>query len=195
MYPNFHNMKPVPFHIIFIILISLAPLGTLYSQFYQTTSASVRFYSSAPVEDIEAISREGVSVINTKNSTISFKVKMRSFQFEKALMQEHFNENYMESERFPEASFKGKSNDVIDPASAEFQKLVFKGNFTVHGVTRERELPVLIKFSDDRKTMNLESEFMVKCEDHDIRIPRILWENIAEVIEVTVNAEYKIISP
>lgn len=186
-------MKPVSFQVLFAVLLWIAPARSVYSQFYQTTSASIKFYSSAPVEDIEAISREGVSVINIKNGAISFKVKMRSFRFEKALMQEHFNENYMESEQFPEASFKGKSADVIDPSTTSVQRVVFKGSFSVHGVTRERELPVLIKFSDDGKTMSLESEFMVECKDHDIKIPKILWENIAEVIEVTVNAEYQII--
>ncbi|WP_165499012.1 YceI family protein [Gramella sp. KN1008] len=177
---------------IFIVWIGFTE--TVRAQFYQTTSASVRFYSSAPVEDIEAISKEGISVINSKNGDISFKVKMRSFRFEKALMQEHFNENYVESEIYPDATFKGKSIGPIDTTFGRTQKVVFKGVFTVHGVSKERELPVIIKMSDDGKIMSLSSEFRVKCEDHDIKIPKILWENIAEVIDVYVNAEYKIIS-
>lgn len=187
-------MRTILYHIFVSLLVGISCLQPLQAQFYQTTSASVRFYSSAPVEDIEAVSKEGVSVINSDNGDISFKVKMRSFRFEKALMQEHFNENYVESERFPDASFKGKSMEKIDVSSTAAQKVIFKGTFTVHGVSKQRELPVTIKMSRDGKTMSLSSEFKVKCEDHDIKIPKILWENIAEVIDVFVNAEFKIIS-
>ncbi|MCM8568680.1 YceI family protein [Gramella jeungdoensis] len=186
-------MRSILFHIILFFLVC-ASWQPVQAQFYQTTSASVRFYSSAPVEDIEAISKEGVSVINSDNGDISFKVKMRSFRFEKALMQEHFNENYMESEKFPDASFKGKSVGQIDISSTKPQKVIFKGKFTVHGVSKQRELPVTIKMGSDGETMSLSSEFKVKCVDHDIKIPKILWENIAEVIDVYVKAEFKIIS-
>lgn len=186
-------MNPVFTKILIVLVMSCAVVAGR-AQFYQTTSASVRFYSSAPVEDIEAISKEGISVFNSRNGHLSFKVKIRSFRFKKALMQEHFNENYMESERYPEATFRGESIEVIDISSGISQKVTFKGSFTVHGISRERELPVIIKMSDDGKILTLSSEFRVKCEDHDIQIPRILWENIAEVIDVYVNAEYKIIS-
>ncbi len=179
--------------IIFTILCS--NFSSVYGQFYQTTAAEVSFFSSAPVEDIEAVSKEGISVINSKNAAISFKVKMRSFEFEKSLMQEHFNENYVESEKYPEAIFKGESSSPIDIESKSPQKIVFKGDFTVHGISRERELPATITLQDNGKSLVLESRFEVACKDHDIKIPKILWENIAEVIEVTVNANYQIITP
>lgn len=180
---------------LFLILTILCSnFNSINAQFYQTTSAEIRFFSSAPVEDIEAVSTEGISVINSKNAAISFKVKMRSFEFEKSLMQEHFNENYVESEKFPEASFKGESSSSIDLESTVPQKIVFKGDFTVHGVSRKRELPATITMQNNGKTLKLESRFEVACKDHDIKIPKILWENIAEVIEVTVNANYQIIT-
>lgn len=188
------QMNKVLSYIIIPLLVSIICSQPVCAQFYQTTSASVRFYSSAPVEDIEAISKEGVSVINSDNGDISFKVKMRSFRFDKALMQEHFNENYMESERFPDAIFKGKSTKEIDISSTRPQKVIFKGTFTVHGVSDQRELPVTIQMSSDGKIMSLNSEFKVKCKDHDIKIPKILWQNIAEVVDVFVKAEFKIIS-
>lgn len=179
---------------ILILTILFWSLTPATAQFYQTTSAKVRFFSSAPVEDIEAISKEGVSVLNSDNGSISFKVKMRSFNFEKALMQEHFNENYVESEKFPDASFKGKSTSAIDLESRSPQNIILKGTFTVHGVSKERELPVVITMKDEGKILQLESEFKVACEDHDIKIPKILWENIAEVIEVSVNADFQIMT-
>lgn len=168
---------------------------SLYAQssFYQTTNAKVNFYSSAPVEDIEATSNSGVSVLNTKNGSMSFRVKMRTFQFEKALMQEHFNENYMESEEFPSAGFKAQFRENINMDSAQLQNLILKGTLTIHGVSREREIPVTVQVSEDKQKIMLDSEFEVACKDHDIKIPKLLWENIAEVIEVKVELEYKII--
>lgn len=184
-------MRLILLQIIVIFLWNSLPVQ---AQFYQTTSAKVRFFSSAPVEDIEAVSNEGVSVFNPENGAISFKVKIRSFKFKKALMQEHFNENYMESEKFPDAVFKGKSLGKIDLSSSQPQKVIFKGTLSMHGVSQERELPVTIQMSNDRQSMQLQSEFKVKCEDHDIKIPKILWNNIAEVIDASVNAEFQIIS-
>lgn len=184
------------YFIINMVLTLLCYTGyseTVKAQYYQTTSANIKFYSSAPVEDIEAVSREGVSVINSENGKFSFKVKIRSFRFPKALMQEHFNENYMESETYPDATFKGYSQQPVDISKTTIQNLIFKGILEVHGVKQEREIPVSIKMSPDGNTMKLESNFEVKCEDHEIQIPKILWENIAEVIEVSVVAEYKIL--
>lgn len=180
-------------YLILILTILLSNNYSINAQFYQTTTASVGFFSSAPVEDIEAISKEGVSVINSDNGAISFKVKMRSFIFEKSLMQEHFNENYVESEKFPEATFKGESAGKIDLESGSPQQVIMNGLFTVHGVSKQRELPVTLTIKDNGKILRLESQFEVACEDHNIKIPKILWENIAEVIEVSVNADYQII--
>ncbi len=175
------------------ILIFLLFASSVRAQFYQTTTASIHFFSSAPIEDIEALSKDGVSVINSENGEISFQVAIRSFQFEKSLMQEHFNENLMESERFPKASFRGKSTETIDVNSFAPQKVNFEGVLTIHGVSRERIIPVVITINDNGKAANLTSEFKVEVADHDIKIPRLLWNNIAEIIAVTVNAEYQII--
>ena len=182
--------------VILLIFTGIFHPCYLYAQsnFYQTTNATVRFYSSAPVEDIRAVSNSGVSVFNSANQAISFKVSIRSFEFEKALMQEHFNENYMESENFPEGTFKGESIKEIDFDSHVPQQHILKGIFTVHGVSIERILPVTVTVMDDGKIFRLESNFEVACKDHHIKIPKILWENIAEVIEVNINADFQIIS-
>ncbi|TRO64343.1 YceI family protein [Christiangramia sabulilitoris] len=185
-------MRLLPLLILSILIGSFAPAK---AQFYQTTNAEITFFSSAPVEDIEAVSNDGVSVLNIDNGAISFKVKLRSFKFEKALMQEHFNENYMESEKFPDAIFKGQISGGFDSRSSNSQELIIKGDLTIHGVTREREIPVVIQISKDGEQLRLNSKFEVACKDHKIRIPKLLWENIAEVIEVTVNANYQIIKP
>lgn len=178
----------------YFFFLTAAFMQTLSAQFYQTTSANIDFFSSAPVEDIAAASQNGISVLNIENGAISFKVKIRSFVFNKALMQEHFNENYMESEKFPDATFKGNIVGDIDQNSNQPQNKVIKGTLTVHGISKEREIPAIIKFSESGKALSLNSEFNVKCKDHDIKIPKLLWQNIAEVLKVTVDAQYQIIS-
>lgn len=187
-------MRALILSVSFFILGILFPLSiSAQSSFYQTTNASIKFYSSAPVEDIEAISKSGISVLNAKNGSVSFKVKIRSFEFEKGLMQEHFNENYMESEEYPDASFKGSLMEMIDLNDTKVQKLILAGTLNIHGIPREREIPVMVKISRDKETITLKSEFEVSCNDHNIKIPKLLWENIAEVIKVNIDMEYKII--
>lgn len=187
-------MRTMRIYILLLFLFFHGGLLLAQAPLYTTSSASVRFYSSAPVEDIEAISDSGISVINLNNGDISFKIKIRSFKFEKALMQEHFNENYMESEIYPDASFKGSSLNEINLAFSGKQKIVFRGDLTIHGVSKQRDIPVILKLSDGGSMVTITSEFKVKCKDHKIQIPKILWENIAEVISVYINAEYQIIS-
>ncbi|MET7027931.1 YceI family protein [Sediminicola luteus] len=176
--------------LVLFIIFWISPVN---GQFFQTSSAQISFFSKTPLEDIKAKSPEGISVINSSTGEILFKIDIRSFQFKKSLMQEHFNENYMESEKYPTAEFKGISMVPIDITSIDNQEVVFKGDFTVHGVTKERELKTTIKLIDGN-TLVLESDFQVKCEDHNIKIPRILWQNIAEIIDVNVNATYQIVS-
>lgn len=176
--------------LLFFIIFWISPVN---AQFFQTSTAEISFFSKAPIEDIKAKSPEGISVLNSSTGEILFKIDIRSFQFKKSLMQEHFNENYMESEKYPNAEFKGISMVPIDINSIESQEVTFKGDFTVHGVTKERELKTIIKLIDGN-TLVLESDFQVKCEDHNIKIPRILWQNIAEIIDVNVNATYQIVS-
>lgn len=185
-------MRPLPLLILSFLIWSFSPAK---AQFYQTTNAEISFFSSAPVEDIEAVSNDGVSVLNIDNGAISFKVKVRSFKFEKALMQEHFNENYLESERFPDAILKGEITGGLDPGLSNSQELIIKGDLTIHGVSQEREIPIVVQISKDGKQLRLNSKFEVACKDHKIKIPKLLWENIAEVIEVTVDANYQIIKP
>lgn len=171
---------------IFLFLLSLE--SGLAQEIFQTKNARISFYSSAPVEDIMAVSREGSSLYNAATGEIIFKVRMRSFEFDKDLMREHFNENYVESHKYPEATFRGVISPVPDPGSTNDQEVLFKGDLEVHGRTRPREIPGTITISGDY--MNIKTKFDVANEDHDIKIPRLMFRNIAEVIKVTVDAHY-----
>lgn len=170
-----------------LLLINLP----VHAQFYQATDFKIGFFSAAPIEDIQADSGKAIVVFSKENGEVSIKVPMRSFQFPKALMQEHFNENYVESERFPNATLKGKIQDFqsLENGSKETYQLV--GELTVHGVTKHREIPVSLSLSEDGKTLNIYSEFKVACADHQIKIPKILWQNVAEEVEVKAQGELK----
>lgn len=174
---------------ILAILFILPGLGRAIAQkIYQTTNGQVEFFSSAPVEDISAVSNKGVSVLSTSGE-ISFRVQIKSLNFPKSLMQEHFNENYMESDKFPAATFKGRIINTPDLSiTGEFQ-VILQGVLEVHGVKQSREIPASLTVVNG--IINLKSQFDVACEDHNIKIPRILWQNIAEVVQVKINANFK----
>jgi len=177
------------FSILLFFILFTAPEICCSQEYYQTTDAKTKFYSSAPVEDIEAISNEGISVINAKTGGISIQIKIRSYRFRKALMQEHFNENYMESHDFPNAAFKGEILENLDFSSREEQEVTIKGILDVHGVKKDRTIPATIVINNG--DLFLTSQFDVACKDHDIKIPKIFWKNIAEVVQVNVTAKYK----
>lgn len=161
-----------------------------YSQgLFKTTTAEVEFFSSAPVEDIQAITNEGIGVLKPVTGEVSFLVQIKSLSFPKALMQEHFNENYMESDRYPTATFKGKIVGGVDLSSRGIRPVVLSGILNIHGVSKNREIPASVNITDNQIILN--TNFDVACEDYNIRIPKILWKNIAEVVQVRVNANLK----
>lgn len=174
--------------VIFLYFSILATNVCVAQEIFYTTSANIRFFSEAPIENIEAISNKAVSVFNVETGEIAFQVKINTFQFEKALMQEHFNENYMESEKIPKASFKGTVSN-FDPSLKIAQDVILKGDLNIHGVSQNMVIPASLEISNG--TLLLKTAFDVRCEDHNIKIPKLLWRNIAEIIEVDVKANYK----
>lgn len=155
---------------------------------YVSRNANISFYSSAPIEDIQAETNQAVSAINLKTGSVYFKVFIKSFQFEKSLMQEHFNSDYLESDKFPFAEFKGK---IISPATLNKDSsypATVTGQLTIHGVTKDYNTPGTISLKDGKLTIS--SVFKVHLVDHHIAIPRLLIKNIAEVVDVKVNAVY-----
>lgn len=173
------------------VLLTLA-FGQAFGQKYLTREGYIRFFSSTPMEDIEATTNQASSVLDAATGEIVFQVLMNSFTFEKALMQEHFNENYVESEKFPKAMFKGKVNGLesIDLAKDGTHEVEISGEFTVHGVAKERTVKATLSVADGE--ILIESKFDVVPEDHDIEIPSVVRGNIAKNIEVTVKAKYQL---
>lgn len=149
------------------------------------------FFSSAPMEDIEAHNHQAVSILDIKTGEVVASMLMRSFDFKKALMQEHFNENYVESHKYPKATFKGKvlNIDQVDLTRSGKYTLDVEGEMTIHGVTRS--IRVQADMEVENGALHAQVVFPLRVKDYDIEIPRLVIKNIAEVVEVTVSFHYK----
>lgn len=177
----------------FLLTIALlALLSPAFAQKYMTRTGKVTFFSSTPVENIEAINNDAASVIDSKGGDVMFQVPIKSFRFEKQLMQEHFNENYMESDKFPKAEFRGKITNIgtVDFTKNGTYNVKATGKMTMHGVTRDVSAGGTITVKDGAVTVN--AKFMIRPADYGIKIPTVVASKIADKIEVTVN---NILSP
>lgn len=159
-----------------------------HAQQYITRTGRITFFSSTPVENIEAINNEASCALDAATGELAFQVPIRSFKFEKALMQEHFNENYMESDKFPKAAFRGKVTDIsgVNFGKDGVYQVHAAGSLTIHGVTREVSTPGTITVKGN--TAVATAKFRVRPADFDIKIPGVVAGKIAKEIEVTVNS-------
>lgn len=171
---------------ILAVLLILGP-SFLFAQKYKVDSSEVSFFSEAPLENISAINKKSTSLYNRESGEIAFSIPIKSFVFEKALMQEHFNEKYLESDKYPRATFSGILLDLKQNVTGE-QEVKAKGKLTIHGVTRELEIKGIAV--DQGTRLQLKSKFKIKLEDYKITIPQLVIKNIAEEVEVSVNFIY-----
>ena len=151
----------------------------------------ITFFSSAILEDITATTNSVSSALNIQTNEIAFKVGIKSFEFRKRLMQEHFNENYMESDKYPHATFAGKINEEVDWGTNGVHEVTASGNLDIHGVRKFYTTKATIEVKNG--TIAARTKFNVKLEDHNIKIPRVVVKNIAEVVEVTVSSTYQLL--
>jgi len=165
---------------------------TAFTQRYITKNGHIKFYSETPVETIEAHNQQVNCALDSKTGEFVFKVLMKSFEFEKALMEEHFNENYVESDKFPNATFKGRvlNIDQIDLTQDGEYKVTVEGDLTIHGVTNKIMEDGIFKVENSRLLGS--AVFNVKPEDYKIKIPKTVINNIADDIEVTVNLDMEV---
>lgn len=162
--------------------------GEVRAQKYRLSSSEVSFFSEAPMENIEAFSEETKSIFDEANGEIAFILPIKSFSFEKSLMQEHFNENYLESDKYPNARFEGRLVDY-DPDKEGEQQVRAKGTLTIHGVSQQVDVPGTV--TRDSSGIGMEANFPVQVADYDIEIPKIVFYNIAEEVEVRVKLQYQ----
>lgn len=173
---------------ILLCLSLMLASAAAFAQQFITRSARVSFFSETPFENIEAINNEAAAVLDAGTGALQLIVPIKSFKFEKALMQEHFNENYLESDQYPKAEFKGRIQNM---GSVNLHKdgrypVVAVGKLTIHGVTRDVKTPGIVIVKGGLP--NAESTFVVRCADYNVKIPSVVSQKIAEEIKVSISA-------
>jgi hypothetical protein len=174
------------FIIICLIFLSEGNKVSAQKKFF-TRSGKIVFYSKAPIEDIKAVNNQVSCIYEIESNRLVANVLIKAFEFEKALMQQHFNENYLESDKFPKATFKGKLLDIqnINFDTNWSKNIDFEGDLTIHGITKDMKSNATINFTDG--TLTVSTEFYVLLKDYNIKIPSTVINNIAEKIQVKVN--------
>ena len=171
------------------ILLALLFIGfQSKAQLFMTTNGEVSIFSKTPMENIDAVNKSVSSIINTATNEVAVQMRITNFVFPNKLMQEHFNENYLESEKFPSATFKGKIKEAIDLTVAGTYPITASGTATIHGVTRPIELKGTIISTGTG--LALTCAFEVKLVDYKVDIPKIVFAKIAEVIKVSSKINY-----
>jgi polyisoprenoid-binding protein YceI len=168
---------------LFVCLVHLTI--AIHGQQLVDKAAYVRFFSSTPLEDIQAVNEEALGALDLSSGQVAVTMRMDGFEFPKSLMQEHFNENYVESEKYPKALFTGTildfDHEMIMNLADSTQKFV-AGTMEIHGVAQEVEIPVT--FLKQGSELQVKTKFFIRLQDHDIKIPRVVMMNIAEEVEV-----------
>lgn len=159
---------------------------------YISKSNTVSFFAGTSVEDIDATNTKALSLLNITTGEITISIPNKEFHFKRSLMEEHFNENYMESDKYPKSEFKGKINNIekYDLLTDGPFQVTVTGTLTVHGVAKERTLDVQVQRKDGK--LQGETKFKVALADHKIDRPKILWEKMAENVDITASFIYEL---
>ncbi|MCF2520281.1 YceI family protein [Dyadobacter sp. CY351] len=169
------------------VLASALPSRALLAQGkFGTSTGNTKFSSVTPLENVNAENKKSQVIFNTANNEIAIRMNMREFVFPNKLMQEHFNENYIESEKYPTATFSGKVDNAPDYTKDGQYDVSATGKFTVHGVTKERTIKGRMKIESGKITIS--SDFEVPLTEHNIEVPQVVFVKIAQVI--SVKAQY-----
>ena len=175
---------------IFVLCLITASIGVFGQGKFIAKNAYISFYSSTPMEDILGECNEAVTILDSENGEIAFQAIMTTFHFKRALMEEHFNENYMESSKFPKTKFKGTiegfNKDMLKAASATIK---ITGILNVHGVDKTITVPGTIGLENGKLVAS--SKFKVAPEDFGITIPSLVRDKIGKEMEITVKAIYQ----
>lgn len=158
----------------------------IFAQIYMAKTCEVSFFSASPLENIEAIAKVPKTFINTATNDVQVQITNTAFVFEKPLMQEHFNENYMESEKFPYSIFKGKINEKVDWTKEGEQKVTVTGKMSMHGVDKVITVDGIVNIKGGE--IIISTKFKIHVADYNIKVPSLYIQNIAEDVDVKLNA-------
>jgi len=172
----------------FITILILT--NSVQAQKYYTKNGNISFFSKTSMENIKADNNQVMSVLNSQTGELQFSLLIKSFHFEKALMEEHFNENYMESDKFPKAGFKGTITDMsrVSFSTDGLYTVPVSGEMTLHGVTKKINTTGIFTVKGGK--ISATSKFFIKISEYNISIPALVKDNIAESVEVTVNSDF-----
>jgi polyisoprenoid-binding protein YceI len=177
-------------HYILIVftccLAALSP-SAAYCQLYSTRSGFVGFYSKTALEDIKAENNQAYAIIDAGKQELAFQLLCKGFVFPKELMQEHFNENYVESDKYPKATFSGAYTGQVQLNKDGVYKVTIKGNLTLHNTSKAIETPATIEVKNGH--LLGQAEFRVKPEDFNINIPSLVRDKIDKEMTVKVNID------
>ncbi len=180
------NMK------ILVLLLIIFSTQLQAQDVYLTRNGKINFFSHTSIEDIEAVNNEVTSTLNSKTGAVQFLVLVKGFQFKKAAMRQHFNsDNYMDSDKYPKADFKGTIKDV---SGVNFSKdgtypVTVEGNLTIHGVTNKVVTSGSVIIKDGK--LSAFTKFLVKLNDYKVTVPSFTASKVAQVVEVTVSCSYE----
>ncbi len=174
-----------------ITALCLLIFSAANAQKYSTKNGKISFFSQTPVEKIEAHDNQVNSALDVTSGDFVFKVLIKGFEFERALMQEHFNEDYLESDKYPNSIFRGKITNIKDinfTKDGKYNAMV-EGDLTIHNVTKKVSLKgtVEVKAGD----ILADAKFIVLLKDYDIKVPNTFIKSISQSQEVTVSIVLK----
>ena len=171
-----------------VILLSIILLGTAaQAQKYMTRNGVATFYSKTSLEDIKATNNQVYAIVDAASKNLAFTLLMKGFLFDKELMQEHFNEKYVESDKYPKASFTGTYVGDVNMAKDGTYNVTVKGQLTMHGVTKAVEAPATLQVQNGH--LIGKCTFPVAPADYNISIPSLVKDKIAKQLDVTVVAD------
>ncbi len=177
---------------LYLVLLLNCLATVVSSQSIQMTrSGQVSFFSKTPMENIEAVNNEVTSLIDTSKGEVVFAILIKSFHFDRALMEEHFNENYMESNKFPKATFQGKITNAskIDFKKDGIYETTVEGDLTIHGIKQKQSATGTLTIKAGK--ISATSTFTIKLADYNVEIPSLVAEKISKTVEIKVNCQYE----
>jgi hypothetical protein len=174
-------------HLFFLGALILS-LNKISAQIYTAKEGGtlISFFSSAPLEDIEALNKGAGIIFKTTTGDIQLRISMQNFKFKNGLMEEHFNETYLETTKYPTCIFKGKINEAIDYTKEGENKVTVSGKMELHGVTKDVTIDgTITKVGNEYK---IASKFKIKVADYNIKVQAMHLKNIAEIVDVSFNS-------
>ena len=171
---------------VVLLVASTILSSSIFAQIYMAKSCEISFFSKTSMKDIDATNKAAKPLLNTATGDVQIKIVMTAFVFPDAFMQEHFNENYVESEKFPNCIFKGKVNEKIDYTKDGEYKATVTGTIDMHGVKKDVTLDGTITVKGTEITMS--TKFRIHIADYSIKVPSLYVTTIAEDVDVKLNA-------